>query len=175
MRQRLDLFIDGLLADTDGDSLVLFNYSLEDLRNPAVVKNSFSRQLTLKATRRNNSIFQTCFRMDRIIGSGFDPRKRVPFQILADGARLVESGYLKLDNTENTEHSNYYKVTLYGELGAFFFSLAYSGEDKRTLADLDFLGTNNPDTELNFKINAATVLTAWRNHETQWNNGVGWR
>ena len=173
MRQRLDLFIDGLLADTDGDSLVLFNYSLEDLRNPAVVKNSYSRQLTLKATKRNNRIFQSCFRMDRVIGGGFDPRKRVPFQILADGGRLVEAGYLKLDSTENSEHANYYKVTLYGELGAFFFALAYRGEDKLTLADLDYLGTADPDNELNFNINARTVWEAWSNLEGNFNFGDG--
>ena len=173
MRQRLDLFIDGLLADTDGDSLVLFNYSLEDLRNPAVVKNSYSRQLTLKATKRNNRIFQSCFRMDRVIGGGFDPRKRVPFQILADGGRLVEAGYVKLDSTENSEHANFYKVTLYGELGAFFFALAYRGEDKLTLADLDYLGTADPDNELNFNINARTVWEAWSNLEGNFNFGDG--
>lgn len=173
MRQRLDLFIDGLLADTDGDSLVLFNYSLEDLRNPAVVKNSYSRQLTLKATKRNNRIFQSCFRMDRVIGGGFDPRKRVPFQILADGGRLVEAGYVKLDSTENSEHANFYKVTLYGELGAFFFALAYRGEDKLTLADLDYLGTADPDNELNFKLNARTIWEAWSNLEGNFNFGDG--
>lgn len=173
MRQRLDLFIDGLLADTDGDSLVLFNYSLEDLRNPAVVKNSYSRQLSLKATKRNNRIFQSCFRMDRVIGGGFDPRKRVPFQILADGGRLVEAGYVKLDSTENSKNANSYKVTLYGELGAFFFALAYRGEDKLTLADLDYLGTADPDNELNFNINARTVWEAWSNLEGNFNFGDG--
>lgn len=172
MRQRLDLFIDGLLADTDGDSLVLFNYALEDLQKPTVVKNSFSRQITLKATRRNNRIFQSCFRMDRVIGSGFDPRKRVPFQILADGARLVEAGYLKLDGTQNTEHANFYKVTLFGGLGSFFFTLAYNGENKRTLADLDFLGTEDPDSELDFTINANAVRTAWYYYKLNWDNGV---
>ena len=163
MRQRLELFIAGLRAETDGDSLVLFNYTVEELKNPTIVKNSYSRQLTLKAgITANDLIFNSCFRLDRRIGDGFDPSKRVPFRIYADGGVIIEAGYVKLDGTSRENGGEVYKVTLYGGLGSFLYSLSASVEEgKRTLASLDFLGTGDPDSELTFNINRTTIIEAW--------------
>ena len=57
MRRKIRLYIGDQLADLDDQSFILFNYQMDDLSNPAVVKNSFSQQITLKGTHANNRIF----------------------------------------------------------------------------------------------------------------------
>lgn len=171
MRRRISLYIADRLVDLDEQSFILFNYRFEDLSNPTVVKNSYSKQITLKGTANNNAIFGDAFRTDRVVGNGgstagpdFNPSAKTPFAIYDELGEILESGYVKLDSVTRKGASVEYKVTLYGGLGSFLYALSYdeSGK-KRTLADLDFLGTANPDAELDFTINADAVREAWDN------------
>lgn len=178
MRRRISLYIGNELADLDEQSFILFNYTMEDLTNPTIAKNSFSQQITLKGTPANNRIFGSYFRPDRKTlfgageaGPGFNPAVKTPFVIYNEMSEVVESGYCKLDNVIRKGADVQYKVSLYGGLGSFLFSLSYSETgQKRTLADLDFLGNGDPD-ELNFVINAQTVEDAWTDLSTMYNGG----
>lgn len=164
MRQRFELYINGRRADLDGDAApVLFNYTAEELRNPAIVKNSYSRQLTLPGTAANGFIFQSYFRLDAAPAAGFDPSKRVPFAIYADGGRVVVSGYAKLDSVSRTGGAVSYHVTLFGGLGGFLYSLQYNADGTRTLADLLFVDGSGDPLDLGFTINRQTVAEAWAN------------
>ena len=78
MRRKISLYIDGRIADLDDESFVLFNYTMDDLSNPTIVKNSFSQQISLPGTPGNNAIFGDAFRLDRRVdfnegasGAGF--------------------------------------------------------------------------------------------------------
>lgn len=163
---RFELYIRGIRADVPADSLLLFNYTMEDLKNPAAVKNSYSRQLTLPGTDRNNRIFQSYFRGDAAPGL-FDPSKRVPFQIFTDGGHYREGGYVKLNSATRQGKAISYKITLYGGLGEFLYSLSTKADGSAmTLADLRFLAADEADDataadELNFEITAANVAAAW--------------
>ena len=64
-RQKISLYIGGELADIPEQELVLYNYSVEDMKNPAAVKNSYSHTVTLPATQANNAIFGHYYRVDR--------------------------------------------------------------------------------------------------------------
>ena len=158
------------MADLDDQSFILFNYQMDDLSNPTIVKNSYSQQITLKGTPANNRIFGDYFRTDRMVantggqtGVDFNASQKVPFTIYNETSEILESGYVKLDSISRQRQDIQYKVTLYGGLGSFFYALSYDENgNKRTLADLDYLGTDSPDTELNFIINAETVHEAWR-------------
>lgn len=170
MRRNITLYIGDLPIDLDDSSFILFNYTFEDLSNPTVVKNSWSQQLTLPGTDRNNAIFGQYFRTDRRVGSGsgvtgadFNPLRKTPFTIYNDMNEVLQSGYVKLESVSRRgEWAVSYAVTLYGGLGGYFYSLAYDDEgNKRTLADLDYLGTSNPDEELTFAITADAVSEAW--------------
>ena len=140
----VELYIAGHRVDLDDQSFILFTYTMDDLTNPVVVKNSFSKQITLKGTSVNNKIFGDIFRSDRktrygdvSLGINFDVMRRTPFAIYDDMNNILESGYLKLDSIENDNGRISYKVTLYGGLGAFFYELSYNEEgEKRTLNDL---------------------------------------
>ena len=163
MRNKVQLYIEGLQADLDNNSFLLLNYTMEDLSNPTIVKNSFSRQITLKGTPRNDEIFGHIYRNDRdtlygspYTGPQFDPTRKTSFVIYNEMMEILESGYLKLDEVVITRKKREYKVTLYGGLGSFLYGLSYDTDgNKLTLADLDFGET------LDFTINRAAVSDAW--------------
>lgn len=169
MRRKISLYIAGQKVDLDDQSFILFNYTMEDLSNPTIVKNSFSQQITLKGTPVNNRVFGRAFNLDRAIayqggaaGADFDPSRKTPFTIYNEMNEILESGYLKLDSVSKRGADIEYKITLYGGLGSFFYALSYDDEgNKRTLASLDYLGTGNPEGELNFNITAQAVQDAW--------------
>lgn len=181
MRRRIELYIGNMRVDVGDESFILFNYAMTDLTEPAAVKNSYSQQVTLPGTPQNNRIFGSFFRLDRrtqfdgtYTGVSFDPSRKTPFTIYGEAGEILESGYVKLEQVLQSAGDVQYTVTLYGGLGSFFYALTYNEEgDKRTLADLDYLGTANSDTELDFKINAAAVQEAW-NAESDPDNPTKW-
>ena len=168
MRRKISLYIDGRLADLDEQSFILFNYTMDDLSNPTIVKNSFSQQISLPGTPGNNAIFGDAYRLDRKVdynegasGAGFNPSKKTDFAIYNELGEIVESGYCKLDSVVRKGVNVTYKVSLYGGLGSFLYSLSYSEDGRKlTLADLDYLGNGDP-AELDFTINATAVTNAW--------------
>ena len=169
MRRKISLYIGGQKVDLDDQSFILFNYTMEDLSNPTIVKNSFSQQITLKGTPVNNRVFGNAFKLDRQIayqggevGADFNPSLKTPFTIYNEMNEVLESGYVKLDSVSRKGADITYKISLYGGLGSFFYALSYDEDgNKRTLADLDYLGTGNSDGELNFHILAQTIQDAW--------------
>lgn len=168
MRRKISLYIGGELADLDEQSFILFNYTMEDLSNPTIVKNSFTQQITLPGTPNNNAIFGDYHRLDRqtAIASGdtgyaFNASVKTPFSVYNELGEIIESGYCKLDEVVRSRGMVSYKVTLYGGLGSFLYSLSYAEDGRKlTLADLDYLGNGDPG-ELDFTINAATIRDAW--------------
>ena len=168
MRRKISLYIGDSLVDLDDQSIILFNYTQEDLSNPTIVRNSFSQQVSLKGTPNNNQIFGYYFRVDREVdfnggdsGSGFNPSKKTPFSIYNEMDEILESGYCKLDEVVRNGVDITYKVSLYGGLGSFLFSLSYDESgNKRTLADLDYLGNGDPG-ELDFVIDKTNLERAW--------------
>lgn len=168
MRRTIRLYIGDVEADLSTDSLVQMNYKADDLNNPAVVKNSYSQQVTLPSTRNNDAIFGMMFRADRrtISGSGgtgpaFSPLVRTPFSIYDEAGELLESGYVKLDSVTDKNGEVSYGVTLYGGLGSFFYTLSYDDEgNELTLADLPLL-SDDPEDKIEFTINKETVAEAW--------------
>lgn len=161
--RRISLYIDGQLADFGEEDLVVWNFAQEDLDNPTIVKNSWTNTIKLPGTATNNRIFDEAFRLDRRNAAGrFNPRLRTPFSIFdANGTRL-QMGYCKLNSIEG----GVYDVTLYGGLGELLYSLAYDfNGDPLTLYNLDYLQTGNPDTELDFTLSRANLLSAWQDLE----------
>ena len=163
MRNKVQLYIGGLRADLDNGAFLLLNYTQEDLSNPTIIKNSFSRQIALKGTPANNKIFGEIYRNDRVTqygGSGtgvyFDPTRKTPFTIYNETGEILEDGYVKLDKITRTKKSIEYTISLYGGLGSFLYGLSYDTDgNKLSLADLNFGET------LDFTINRASVREAW--------------
>ena len=159
MRRKIELYINGSLADIATDALVLMNYKQTDATAPAAVFNSWSQSVVLPRTSKNNAIFDHIFLADHVTVSGkFNALVRTPFTIYNEQGEILESGYLKLTDMNDVQ----YNATLYGGLGGFLFGLMYNSDgSKRSLADLIY--TNGGDEhEFDFQITRDAVREAWR-------------
>lgn len=142
---------------------ILYTYQVDDLTNPTVVKNSFSKTITIKGTKTNNHLFGHYWNVERIqIGGGgngsnvyFNASKKMDFQLFV-GSELYESGYVKLDEVRRVDDDYEYDITLYGGLGNFFYNLSLSDDgSEMKLSDLNF------DKDIDFTINLDTIQNAW--------------
>lgn len=175
MRKNIKLFIAGKEVHcSEGISLPM-TYTVEDFQNPTIVKNSFSKTISIPGDKNNNKIFGEIYKLDRFLhikegnfsGVYFDPSKRVDFGIYNNGY-LVESGYMQLNSISIKQAVITYNITLYGGLGDFFYGLKYKEDGTiRTLADLQYFVTDEAgnalpaDTEMNFYINKDFVNTCF--------------
>lgn len=166
MSKIVRLFIGEREVDFKTTPDIFYNFTEEDLTNPTVVNNSFSKTITIEGTPNNNKIFGEFWHLDRyqvyggITGVNFNPSKKTPFKLYVNG-ELYESGYVKLDAVRKNGNLIEYDVTLFGGLGEFFFDLSYNDDgDKLTLADLTYRLGGDAD-EFNFTINKETIKDAW--------------
>lgn len=170
MRQEIKLFISDKEVHFSEPPEINFVYQRVDYTNPTLVKNSYTKTLTIQGTPENNKIFKSIFLLDRVQGTGdyFNPSQRVPFQLFENGDLLAE-GYCRLDRVKKDGAKIEYDITLFGGLGDFFYSLSYSdsdnpdtGGENLTLADLTYKREDNQDViDLDFDINRDTVKAAW--------------
>lgn len=162
--RKIRLYIGDQLADLPEGVNLPITYTTEDFKNPTIVKNSFSKTISLPNTAVNNKIFNYSYKLDRYQHiDSFDPSKRVDFKLFCDGD-LIESGYVQLNNISGIGEDKKYNITLYGGLGDFFYGLKYNEDGTtKTLADLQFfvLDDNNKlrpkEEELTFNINKEFV------------------
>lgn len=140
--KRIYLYIDNELADLgDDEQLVLMNFTIDDLSNPAIVKNSYSQQITLPGTPANVAIFGSINQSVAQMGdySSFNPMQKKPFTLYDDQGGILESGYIRLEQVVRAKGAVSFKVTLYGGLGGLFYSLSYLPDGtKMTLANLEY-------------------------------------
>lgn len=169
MKRTITLYIGDMPADLDNESFILLNIRQDDLSNPTIVRNTFTQQITLRGTANNNAIFGHFYRVDRSVdpasgstGPGFDPSRKTPYRIFNERQEILSAGYVKLDNVLRVRNRVEYKITLYGGLGTFLYSLFYAEDGTpKSLASLDYLASANPDGELDFTVNADAVRGAW--------------
>lgn len=174
MQKLLHLFIGDKEVEFSSPPDILYTYQQSELNNPTVVKNSFSKTITIEGTPSNNQIFGHYWNVERLQntsenGSGvyFNASKKVPFILYMD-SEIYEQGYVKLDNVNLVNHAITYSITLYGGLGDFFYSLSTDSEgNKKKLSSLEF------DVDLEFVTNIKTVKEAWeslsKGNNEKWN------
>ena len=165
MRRKISLYIDGQLTDLDEQSFILFNYTRDEADNPTIVKNSYSQQLTLPGSPKNNEIFGNYFRPERITDTGFNSLVKTPFAIYNDLNEIIESGYVRLDKVNRKGGGLCsYTITLFGGLGGFFYDLMYNADgSKKTLADLSYSieGVVTPAAAFPMTLTRTQVARAW--------------
>lgn len=162
--RKVRLYIGDQLVDLPEGVSLPITYTTEDFKNPTIVKNSFSKTISLPNTETNNKIFNHFYKLDRFQLSGsFNPSQRVDFKIYCD-SDLFESGYVQLNSISGIGEDKKYNITLYGGLGDFFYGLKYNEDGTtKTLADLQFFATDDSgvvrpkDDELTFNINKEFV------------------
>ncbi len=168
MRQETRLFIEGREVEFSTPPKILFTYTQNELTNPSVIRNSYTKTLTIEGTPNNNDIFGHIWDLSRLqsYGTGdfvqtqFDPARKADFVLYYNG-EIYESGYVKLDAVRRTGHKVEMDLTLYGGLGGLFFDLQYDAEgNKLKLSDLQFM-EGAGDNEFDMVISKETLKEAW--------------
>lgn len=175
MKQDIKLYINDMPVDFSSELSMPFNYMLEDTNNPTIVKNMFTKTITIVGTANNNKIFGDIFNFDReqlysdeyLTGAYFNPSVRTPFKLFRDG-ELIESGYMQLNSITLKNKVINYEITLYGGIGDFFYNLSYNkNNEPLTLSDLKYKVRDkygnvlDADREMDFRINADVVRSNW--------------
>lgn len=172
MRQEIELYLGGRSVEFNEPPEILFSYIRTDYTDPTVLRNSYSKTLTIEGTPGNNQIFNSIYHLDQIVDPNtFNPAKRMDFKLFSNGD-ILEQGYAKLDRVNKNEKNISYDITLYGGLGEFLYNLSYDqtaegsdtsrggGEDRR-LSSLVFYNETEPNKEFDFEITKDTVAEAW--------------
>lgn len=159
----IHLYIGGTEVEFDSTPEILYTYQMDDLSNPTIVKNSFSKTITIYGTQSNNNLFGHFWNVERTqIGGGanassvyFNASKKMDFALYVD-TELYEQGYVKLDEVRRVGGNYEYDITLYGGLGDFFYNLSINDDgNEMKLSDLNFAD------DIDFTINIDTVKEAW--------------
>ena len=178
MRYPVRLFLGNMEVEFSTPPEILFNYTETDLTNPTIVKNSYSKTVTIEGTQNNNKIFGHIYNLERIqdtngsiMGTSFNPLVKTDFTLFYNGS-IYESGYFKLDEIRRNDNNIEYDITLYGGLGDFFYNLSYREDgNKLELSDLIYYWEEYTGQELGFTINKETVAEAW---EYLWESSSKW-
>lgn len=176
MKQDIRLYIDNELVDFSSELSMPFNYQLEDTNNPTILKNMFTKTITIVGTPNNNKVFGNIYNLDRkqliddtlLTGAYFNPSKRTPFQLFRNG-ELIESGYMQLNSITMKNKVINFEITLFGGIGDFLYGLQYSQDNEPlTLSDLKYKVRDKQgnvlesDREMDFRINAEVVAKSWK-------------
>lgn len=137
----MELFIDNYQVDLENLLQPNFNYAFLDTYNPSSVKSSYSK--TIKIPKSKSNLV----------------KPRGDFEI-RDNGRVLQKGYYVLDSETQEKTKAYYEITLYGQLGDFFYHLS-SG----SLADLYYGWKGSRDVEDRYKIEWSNdyVYYSWNN------------
>ena len=142
----IHLYIGNTEVEFDTTPEILYTYQVDELTNPTVVKNSFSKTITVRGTKANNKLFGHYWNVERtqVGGSGnadgvyFNASKKMGFQLFVD-TELYEQGYVKLDEVRRVDGDYECDITLYGGLGDFFYNLSINDDgNEMKLSDLNF-------------------------------------
>ena len=171
MRQEINLFLGDMQVEFSQPPQILYNYIQDELVNPTVIKNSFSKTITIEGTNENNRIFGHYWNLERIqeygsyTGVYFNASRKTPFTLYVDGD-IYESGYVKLLEVRKTGNGIEYDIELFGGLGGFFYGLTYNQDtgNKLTLSDLSYTIWTDDDSEFDFTVDKNTLKQAWFDH-----------
>ena len=166
MKYPVRLFLGNQEVEFSTPPDIRFNYSETEMTNPTIIKNTYSKTITIEGTKHNNSIFGHFYDMQRIqgydgrtMGSSFNPLVKTDFTLYYNSS-IYESGYFKLDEVRRNNNNIEYDISLFGGLGDFFYNLSFREDGTpMELSDLIFEHEVNGGN-LDFKINKETVKDA---------------
>lgn len=125
------LFIENREIELDETVQFAITKQFEDLSNPTIIINDWSKTVSIPFTARNNAIFGYIYNPDRLIVSGtsdtltgiyFDPYKKLDMR-LQYGDNVIMVGYAKMNEVKMEGTKSTYEITLFGQLGKIFQEL----------------------------------------------------
>lgn len=161
-----DQYIDLDLTSSLGSSVFAFTMTWDDLSNPSLVKDDYSKTLTIIGTPNNNQVFSEIWRFDSEISTdSFNPSKKADFRLLLNGS-LWKTGVVKLNTITIKNKTPNYAVTLYGKVTDFITLMNNSDindPSNRLLSSLPF------PKKLTHQINHKFIQHCWDiTDDTKW-------
>jgi hypothetical protein len=141
------------LMDTD---LISVTKSVFDVENPEQRKSSFTKTITLPASRVNNQVFSSYFEVGMTIESDlqfnpfYNPTKKVKAQYTEDTIIII-SGYAQLKGITRIDGVINYELQIFGENADFFKSI-----EGKKLSDLDL-------SEYDHEYTQSVIAASWTN------------
>lgn len=157
----VDVFRDGqVICDLYEESNIPLSLSVDDFKNVAEKKQSFSKPFKLPATKRNNKIFTSLFDVTKSVKDdifSFNPYKKTKAILKEDGYTIFD-GYLTLIDVVDKQNEISYNVNLFGET----ITLKDKLKDKK-FKNIDFSELSHTYDKANIKLshydNNGVVLT----------------
>lgn len=145
----IQLFIENNEIELSKSVQFAITKQFEDITNPTVIINDWSKTVEIPFTDKNNLIFGNIFNVNRVItaeepytgadnvGIYFNPYLKLNMRLLYDGM-LIMTGYAKMNTINKKDGNGTYNITLNGELGKVFQEMKkitfdeneYEGDDK---------------------------------------------
>lgn len=165
MKQNVELYIRGQKVDFSDVPDIYYTYNVTDLTNPTVIRNSYSKSISIPGTKNNNDLFGHIWNVERTQSDiNFNASKKAEFELYVNG-NLYESGYVRLYDATVTDKQITYNITLYGGLGDFFYNLTFDDNgNELSLNNLHFRTGDtsvNSENEFDFNVSKETVYDAW--------------
>jgi len=144
--------VDGqVICDLYQEEDIPLTLSVDDFKNVAEKVQSYSKDFSLPATKRNNKIFDSLFDVTRSdTGFNFNPYVKTK-SVLKQNGYVLFDGYLRLIDIKDNEGEISYNVNLYSEVIALADTL-----QNRTFANIDF-------SELDHAYQKTNIKNSWVN------------
>ena len=162
----IELYIDNKAVELDEKITIPVTKQFESLTNPTTIIGEYSNTIKIPCTPANNRLFGCFWHLDTAIVAGgytgiyFDATKQIPYQLLLDGA-MVMDGYLKVNSVDHTTGGKqYYNVQLFGKLGQLFYELKKLSFNPDAVEDEKYL-IANPMGQCT--LNSALIKRSWDN------------
>jgi hypothetical protein len=122
---RTQLFIENYEIELNEGVQFLLNKQFEELSNPTIIINDWSKTVSIPFTEKNNKIFGYIYNPNRVIvsdgtetgytrmGIYFDPTKKLDFRLVYDSFILM-TGYAKMNEIKYINSKGTYAITLFG-------------------------------------------------------------
>lgn len=170
---KLRIFIEGEELDSLDSVTVPITKQFEEISDPTVICNDYSKTVTVPLSKHNNEVFGHCYNTDRLIsytddesipliGIYFDPYKKLGCR-LQWGDDIFFTGYAKMLKVTNKG----YEVTINGELGKIFQELqkiSFQKSDFESNSDIEKYwidGSKYVDTTINRQL----VYNCWNSQQ----------
>ena len=176
------LYIEGQEVELNDKVQFAVTRTFEELSNPTVICNDWSKTIQIPFTNSNNRLFGSIFNIERSYvddnyglgnkGQYFNPLKKANFKLFYNSG-LICTGYMKMASVNNV--SKTYEVNLFGEVGNTFLELlectfnendvnmVEKGDPSYDDGKVDFkYYINNPITK-NRVLNRTFVKESWDN------------
>ena len=155
----IQLFVNGFELDVSEEIQIPISYYQADAKNPEKRKRSFSKDIILPGTQRNNSFFMSAYNLNisdvygDLVGFDFDPTVRYPAELKKNGRTILKgaANLSKVITRSDVTNGrvNQFHLKIFSDITNWFQQL---GDIK--ISELDW-------SAYDFTLSVANIVATW--------------